>query len=163
MTTWAEFAAAAPELAAFGRDLLRSATPAAIHRDGTFTGYAFLATTRPDGGPRVHPLCPLMAGGRLYVAIAPSSAKLGDLRRDGRYMLHAFLGEGDTEFSVRGCAHETADPGVRQGLDTAAAGWTNLHDEEVIFELDIERADGAWWENLSQPDTRAVRLKWVAG
>ncbi len=163
MANWADFAAAAPELAASGRDLVRAATPAALHRDDSFTGYAFIATTRRDGGPRVHPLCPLMAGGRLFIAVAPTSAKLADLRRDGRYMLHAFLGAGDREFALRGTATESADPAVRQLLLRAAEGWTNLHDDEVIFELDIDRVDATSWENVSQPDAKPVRQRWLAG
>lgn len=104
-----------------------------------------------------------MAGGRLFIAVAASSAKLSDLRRDGRYMLHAFLGEGDREFAVRGKATETSDPAVRELLAEAAAGWTNLHEDEAIFELDVERADATSWENVSQPDTKPIRRRWTAG
>lgn len=46
-------------------------------------GLGFLATTRPDGGPRVHPICPVLAG-NLYAFIVPGP-KLADLRRDPRY------------------------------------------------------------------------------
>lgn len=163
MATWAEFAAAEPDFATFGRDLLRAATPPDLHHDAGFTGYAFIATVRPDGGPRLHALCPIMAAGRLYIAVAPETAKLRDLHRDGRFMLHAFLGPSDTEFSLRGRAIERENAALRPTLEAAARGWTNLHDDEVIFELEIERADGTTWENVSQPDTRAVRRKWVAG
>jgi hypothetical protein len=161
MPTWAEFAAADPELADFGAGLIRAAVPEGLRRPDSFTGMAFLATIRKDGGPRLHPLCPVMAGGRLYVTTVPTSPKLRDLRGDGRYMLHAFLGASDGEFSVRGRAREVDDPAVRAALEEAARGWAPVH--EHVFELDIERADSTVWENASQPDTRPVRRRWIAG
>ena len=50
MLTWSEFAAREPELAASGRSLL--------YQYGV--GLAFLGTVRRDGGPRLHPMCPIM-------------------------------------------------------------------------------------------------------
>jgi hypothetical protein len=50
-------------------------------------GLGFLATTRSDGGPRVHPICPVLAE-NLYAFIVPGP-KLADLRRDPRYALHS--------------------------------------------------------------------------
>ena len=47
MATWAQFAAAEPELAAYGWELLREEQ-----------GYAFLATVSRAGAPRVHPVVP---------------------------------------------------------------------------------------------------------
>src|SRR5260370_23143177 len=79
MTTWPEFAAAEPQLAAAGTNLL--------YQYGV--GLGFLATTRPDGGPRVHPMCPLLRGEGLFAFIVPSP-KRRDLRRDGRYAMHSF-------------------------------------------------------------------------
>ncbi len=46
MTSWAEFARQAPELAAFGEARFRS-------------GVAYLGTLRADGSPRVHPVTPM--------------------------------------------------------------------------------------------------------
>ena len=46
----------------------------------------YLATVRRDGAPRVHPVCPIIAKGRMFVAIAPDSPKRLDLVRDGRLM-----------------------------------------------------------------------------
>jgi hypothetical protein len=50
-------------------------------------GLGFLATVRPDGGPRVHPISPVITSGGLYGLILPGP-KRDDLRRDGRYALH---------------------------------------------------------------------------
>ncbi len=78
METWGSFAAVAPALAAMGRHFL--------YQYGV--GLGFLATVRRDGGPRVHPICPILTDGALLALIVPGP-KLDDLRRDGRYALHA--------------------------------------------------------------------------
>src|SRR5947209_9062943 len=80
MVTWAEFAAAEPELADAGRSQL--------YQFGV--GLAFLATVRRDGAPRLHPVCPVLSGDHLFVLITPTSPKQHDLRRDGRYALQTF-------------------------------------------------------------------------
>ena len=76
---WSEFAAARPDLARGGRQIL--------YQFGV--GLAFLGTVRPDGGPRIHPFCPVLHGDGLYAFIVPSP-KRADLRRDGRFAMHAF-------------------------------------------------------------------------
>jgi Pyridoxamine 5'-phosphate oxidase len=79
MASWSEFAAAAPRLASAVRDL--------VHQYGP--GLAYLATVRADGGPRVHPVSPVIRDDGLYCFVM-NSPKRGDLERDGRYALHAF-------------------------------------------------------------------------
>ena len=79
MASWEEFEEGRPDLAAAGRAL--------FYQFGV--GLAFLATVRRDGGPRVHPMCPLIHGGGLFAFIVPGP-KQADLRRDGRYALHSF-------------------------------------------------------------------------
>ena len=65
MVTWKEFAAAEPDLADVGRSLLYQFK----------VGLAFLATVRQDGAPRLHPVCPVLSNGRLFVLITPTSPK----------------------------------------------------------------------------------------
>ena len=91
---WGEFAAAqAPELAEAGRRLLYQHGP----------GLGYLATVRPDGGPRVHPVCPHVAEARLWVFVGHASPKRFDLQRDPRYALHTFpCVDVDDEFFVTG-------------------------------------------------------------
>src|SRR5436190_7038158 len=105
MVTWRDFAAAEPELAAAGRSLL--------HQFGV--GLAFLATVRKDGAPRLHPVCPVLSGDRLYVLITPASPKRHDLMRDGRYALQTFpqAKPGSDEFSIAGAAVVVDDPTAR--------------------------------------------------
>ena len=103
MATWAELAASAPELATEGRRL--------FYQFGV--GLGFLATVRRDGGPRLHPICPVVTESGLYAFIVPSP-KCQDLRRDGRYALHTYPPvEVDDEFCVDGRATEVTAPEVR--------------------------------------------------
>src|SRR5262245_13273974 len=96
MVTWRELALAAPDLAEAGRRLLFQ------HK----VGLAFLATVRRDGGPRLHPVCPVLSGDRLFVLITAESPKRQDLVRDGRYALQSFPEPkpGSDEFYVTGRA-----------------------------------------------------------
>jgi hypothetical protein len=73
MVTWGQFAAAEPKLAEAGRAL--------FYTYGV--GLAFLATVRPDGGPRLHPIVMLIAEGGLFAFVVPSP-KRDDLQRDAR-------------------------------------------------------------------------------
>jgi hypothetical protein len=154
MATWAEFAGSDPELSAYGHERL--------HRHGIALGY--LATVRHnDGGPRVHPTCPFLVGGRLYVAIPVTSPKRLDLRSNPSYMLHAFPDEGDLEFSIRGRARLVGAGEERMAVAAACPFASGVHDADDVFELNIERADSTRWENWAQADTYPVRKKWVGG
>lgn len=153
MATWEEFEAADPELAAFGRALLR--------KTGDPIGY--LATVRAtDGGPRVHPVCPIPADGKLYVTIPRISPKVRDLKTDARYMFHTYPGDRDPEFSFRGRARLVTSEGERRTVNEACTFATGVRDEDDVFELDIERADSTTWMNWAKADTYAVRRTWTA-
>ncbi len=131
MATWAQFEAAAPEMAAAGRALLYQFGP----------GLGYLATVRKDGGPRVHPFCPTIAEGGLFGLIGPSP-KQHDLLRDGRYAIHSFpKADGDDEFYVAGTGRQVDDEDLRAAVLAAyrATGSTASGDE-TFFEFDIERA-----------------------
>jgi hypothetical protein len=86
VASWAEFEKDRPDLAAAGRAL--------FYQFGV--GLGFLATVRRDGGPRVHPMCPVIHGGGMYAFIVPGP-KQADLHRDGRYALHSFPCEDNAE------------------------------------------------------------------
>lgn len=75
MPSWGEFHAQAPDLAAFGAERLTAAP-------------AYLATLREVGTPRVHPIAPIISGGRLLVFMEPTSPKGRDLRERGWDALH---------------------------------------------------------------------------
>jgi hypothetical protein len=104
--TWGEFAAERPDLADAGRQLL--------YQFGV--GLGFLATTRADGAPRVHPMCPLLTDDGLYAFIVPSP-KRNDLHRDGRYAMHSFPADDNEDaFSVTGSAAQVVDSAVVEAL-----------------------------------------------
>jgi hypothetical protein len=99
MASWSEFAAASPGLAEAIRNL--------VHQYGPGLGY--LATVRADGGPRVHPVSPVITDEGLFCFII-DSPKRRDLERDGRYALHAFPPEdNDDEAYLAGRARPVTD------------------------------------------------------
>ena len=155
MATWAEFAGAEPDMAAVATDSL------------AWIPIAYLATVRRDGAPRVHPVCPIIAVGRMYLAVvgearggAPASPKRFDLLRDGRYALHTLPGKRDDEFYATGRARRIEDDATRTAV-TAAAGHAVLS-QDWIFELDLVSVMTTYWENRGQPGTYAVRRFWKA-
>ncbi|MEV6634397.1 pyridoxamine 5'-phosphate oxidase family protein [Actinoplanes sp. NPDC051470] len=128
MATWSTFAAAAPALAAGVRMLLQQYGP----------GLGYLATVRPDGAPRVHPVSPVITDDGLYCFVV-DSPKRRDLQRDGRYALHSYPPEeNDDEAMISGVATPVDDPLV---IDRLAGA---LHASPVIdwrlFELSVDTA-----------------------
>ena len=79
MHNWGTFRNERPDLAEAGRGL--------FYQFGV--GLGFLATVRRDGGPRVHPMCPVIFEDGLYAFIEPGPKRV-DLVRDGRYAMHGF-------------------------------------------------------------------------
>ena len=170
MATWAEFELAAPEVAQVARALWPGIT--ALDRTGVApTGsecfsIAYLATTRPDGAPRLHPFCPILAEGRLFVAIPRSSPKGRDLRRDPRCVIHALPGPEDDELCIRARAREVGDdPSVRESVRAVVArsgvgGMLETTSNDPLFELDLDQVDVARWVDVGQPGTHAVRQRW---
>ena len=106
MISWSDFKAQQPELARQGADLL--------YHYGV--GLAFLGTVRADGGPRLHPMCPLLTETGLYAFIVPSP-KQRDLHRDGRYVMHSFpLDDNEDAFYLSGVVSHVSHPQIRDRL-----------------------------------------------
>ncbi|HEY1828676.1 MAG TPA: hypothetical protein VGG38_00390 [Acidimicrobiales bacterium] len=108
-------------------------------------GLAFLATVRPDGGPRLHPFCPVLNGDEMYGFILPSP-KQEDLRRDGRYAVHSFpTPDNEDAFMVTGRAFIVPDAAVRSTLaarfveERVAIGVPPPDDEDLLVRFDLER------------------------
>jgi hypothetical protein len=127
MTSWSEFTAQAPQMAAFGKERFGSEV-------------AYLGTLRADGSPRVHPVTPII-GEQLFLFMEPTSPKGKDLQRDPRYILHCSVENssgGKGEFYVRGLANLTADPLVRaQAIQVSPY---TPEDRYILFILTIEFA-----------------------
>ena len=172
VASWARFEAQAPGLAEVAARLWPGVV--ALHRGAAVPGdvpcfaVSYLATVRRDGGPRLHPFCPVLAGGRLFAAIPLLSPKGHDLRRDPRCVIHALPGPEDDEFCVRAIASEvTGDPAVRAlvGAVVAASGVGGMIESvsrDPLFEFDLRQVDVARWLDIGQPGTSAIRQRWRA-
>ena len=121
MASWRRFEVEAPALAEVAARLWPGIVT--LHRGSAVPAevpcfaVCYLATIRRDGGPRLHPFCPILASGRLLAAIPRSSPKGWDLRRDPRCVIHAMPGPEDDEFCVRARAHEvTGESSVRASV-----------------------------------------------
>ncbi|MEH0845966.1 pyridoxamine 5'-phosphate oxidase family protein [Micromonospora sp. CPCC 205711] len=146
MASWSDFAADEPRLADGIRLLLQQYGP----------GFGYLATVRADGGPRVHPVCPLITDDGLYCFVV-DSPKRRDLERDGRYALHSFPPEEtDDEAYVAGRARPVVDP-VRMAR-VAEIGRAAPQVDWRLFEFSIDVAmltrrghGGAWSPEGGRP------------
>lgn len=133
MASWAEFERDRPDLAAAGHALL--------YQFGV--GLGFLATVRLDGGPRVHPMCPLIHGGGMYAFIVPGP-KQADLHRDGRYALHSFpCPDNEDAFYCTGRAEADEDAVTREVLAdifvTERAGVPAPAPDHQLFRFTLDR------------------------
>lgn len=150
---WSELEREAADLGEAGRRLL-------IGDDGV--AIAFLATADAAGVPHMAPVCPIFCGDDLYLSAGRATVKVRDLRSNGRFVLHAFLGANDEELQVAGRATETTDPAERARVHEAIP-FPAFDRDDPIFRLRPERALWVHWERVGQPDTKPVRRRWTAG
>ena len=139
LPAWDAFAALEPELAATARSLLR--------RGATDEG--LLATVRGDALPRINPVIVGFVGERLVTVALDRSAKLRELREDGRFALHAHQDPAvPNEVVIRGrsvelTGDERAEAIVGWAFDVAEAdGVFDLRPAQVTLG---ERADADAW------------------
>lgn len=109
-------------------------------------GLGFLATVRADGGPRVHPICPILAG-NMYAFIVPGP-KLADLRRDTRFALCSETcapPRHDDNLYVTGRIEELDDEELRRQLTAQLLAERSLSEpwagfeSEPLLEFRLER------------------------
>ncbi len=149
MKRWGEFAAERTELAEVGRSMLYQVP----------VGLGYMATVRKDGGPRVHPVCPVIENDGLYVFVGNHSPKLHDLLRDGRYALHTFpLPDIDDEFYVSGRVTRVDESAVRQVVYETYTATGAITSDDTLFELLLERVLHARYE--SRPSFPPVYTRW---
>ena len=134
--TWVEFRSAEPQMAKEGHEILYDVG----------VGLGLLGTVRPDGGPRVHPICPLISDDGLFAFIVPSP-KQRDLHRDGRYVLHSIpLERNEDAFYLSGSARHVNDEALRDRLgkqfadERSALQMPPPDPEQHLFELHLESA-----------------------
>jgi len=119
MSSWTDFEAAAPELAARVRTRLDT------HAHKT------IATLRRDGSPRISGTETEFADGELWIGSMWQALKARDLQRDPRFALHSGSAdppEWDGDAKLAGTAEEITDPErVREiNGDKAPAGPSHL-------------------------------------
>ena len=129
-------------------------------------GLGFLATVRPDGGPRVHPMCPVIADDGLFAFLIPSP-KRDDLHRDPRYAMHSFpADENEDAFYVTGTARPVRDAAVRPTLQDQFLRERELREapegfgDQELFEFDLERCLYTVTRGHGDPDPR--HMTWRA-
>jgi hypothetical protein len=124
VASWADFEAAAPELA----ERVRARLDAHKHKT--------LATLRLDGSPRISGSETNLVDGELWIGSMWQALKARDLQRDPRFALHSGSEDppdwgGDAKLA--GIAEEATDPELVRRIngEAAAAGPTHL------FRLDL--------------------------
>ena len=126
MTTWQQFADAAPTLAAPVRARL------------TATKHHVLATLRKDGTPRVSGTEVVFTeDGHLRLGSMVDALKGKDLKRDGRFALHANPGDGsmdggDAKLSGVATALPAEDSDLFE-LDLREVVLTTVEDNELVI------------------------------
>ena len=132
MASWSEFVAAEPQLASAIRALLQQYGP----------GMAYLATVRPDGAPRVHPVSPVITAESLYCFVV-DSPKRRDLERDGRYALHSYPPEDSDDEAYRtGTARPVHDQLAVRRLAGQLRASSNV--DWRLFEFTVDTAMIRW-------------------
>lgn len=129
LAAWRDLESADPALAETARTLLT------IPGVG---GFGYLATVDGSGYPRIHPVMPVWAEGRMLLFVVPSP-KLADLRRDGRYALHSTGSEDvDDELLIVGRAVVIEEERELRAAALAACSFEPGEDH-VLVELGLER------------------------
>lgn len=129
MTTWKQFDASEPELAARALAILTSATN------------AVLGTIRRDGTPRLSGIDPFVAHGEVWIGSMPGARKGIDLKRDPRLVLHGIPWESRK---------------VREGAEDPGDGDVKLTGRAVLASDDEKRAAFAAFaaeRGFEPPDT----------
>jgi hypothetical protein len=132
--SWGELERAAPQIAGPGRRRLDEA------------GVALLGTIRRDGSPRISPIEPVFAADELVFGAMAWTAKVRDLARDPRCVVHSAVtgsDSGEGELKLQGRAVE-ADDGLREACE--GAWWAGRpRDLAWVFCLRVASAAYVEW------------------
>lgn len=152
--TWQVFAAERPDLAEIGEGLFYQDLEYAL---------GYLATVAPDGGPRVHPVFPVLAIGQLWLFIVNISPKYRDLLWNGQFALHALpTAVGGQEFQIRGRAAEVIDQDVRRQVVDATEDRQGTADFESLFLCELRSVLFTKWEDWGTDSAWPSHFKWQA-
>ena len=153
MTTWDEFAKAAPRISAlFAR------------RHAATGNLCMLATLRSDGYPRISPIEPRIFEGQLCIVGMPNTTKFRDLGRDPRFCLHTatvdtHVTEGDAK--LWGVANDLRDPALHErfaealfadtGFDIRGRAFDHFYVADLTGASTVETGDGAMVVTIWKP------------
>jgi Pyridoxamine 5'-phosphate oxidase len=153
MTTWDEFAKAAPRISTlFAR------------RHAATGNLCMLATLRSDGYPRISPIEPRIFEGQLCIVGMPNTTKFRDLGRDPRFCLHTatvdtHVTEGDAK--LWGVANDLRDPALHQrfaealfadtGFDIRGQKFDHFYVADLTGASTVEINDGAMEVTIWKP------------
>ena len=147
MARWAEFEAAAPELA----ERVRARLDGHVHKT--------LATVRRDGSPRISGTETQIVEGELWIGSMWRARKALDLQRDPRFALHSGSEDppgwsGDAKLA--GVVEEITDPARVREINGEAAGSEPSH----LFRLDLREVSTV---GLNEERTALVIEVWTPG
>lgn len=144
MTTWAEFAEAAPQI-----------STVFTRRHAATGNLCMLATLRADGSPRISPVEPRIFEGELWIVGMPDTTKFRDLHRDPRFSLHTAtvdtqVTDGDAKLS--GTVHDVRDTALHQrwaedlfaesGFDLRGQAFGHFYAAALTGASSVQVADG---------------------
>ena len=131
MTSWSEFEAEAPELAARVRELLDA------------HGHKTIATIRRDGSPRISGTETEFSDGELWIGSMLDALKARDLQRDPRFALHSASEDPDVwsgDAKLAGVADEVSAPDAtshRFRLDLREVSTVGLDEARKHLVIDV--------------------------
>jgi hypothetical protein len=144
MTSWREFAAAAPQIA----DVF-------VRRHAAAGKLCMLATLRSDGYPRISPIEPRIFEDRLWLVGMPNTTKFRDLARDPRFCLHTATTDtnvGDGDAKLFGVVTDVRDTALHErfavdlysdiGLDLRGQAFDQFFEAHITGASTVEMVDG---------------------
>jgi hypothetical protein len=147
---WAEFEAAAPDLATRGLELIGR------------LGFVLLGTIRRDGTPRISPVEARVVEGHLMLVMIRDTHKARDVLRDPRLVLNTPITDAadpGSEFKLRGRAVAVEDRSLAEAAADAteiASGWRPPADWHY-FSIEVEDVALMDWDRGELTMTRWSR------
>ncbi|MEC3917777.1 pyridoxamine 5'-phosphate oxidase family protein [Nocardia sp. CDC160] len=144
MTSWNEFAAAAPRISTIF-----------TRRHAATGNLCMLATLRKDSFPRISPLEPRVFEGELWLVGMPNTTKFADLARDPRFCLHTATVDthvSDGDVKLFGTVHDVQDPDLHRrfadalfeetGFDLRGRKFEPFYAADITGASSVEIVDG---------------------
>ena len=131
---WDEFERGCPQIASIARE--RFAQDELV----------LVGTLRSDGSPRISPVEPDVAAGRLFLGMMWQSKKALDLLRDPRVVVHSVPITKENpggDVTLRGIAESVDDPGLRQAYRDEIRrriDWAPDEPQYHLFSIDVGSA-----------------------